>query len=121
MKGLALFVFLLISFCGYTQFDAKEELKILSIDSINYYFVLKCISMRDKDTVIILSHKEATVKRGKLVRVGNSYFLSLNATSTIKVGDGDKDIITLPLRKFYIDGKLICTGRRLPYFSENLS
>lgn len=101
--------------CNY---DTKN-CKIISIDSISTYYVIKAINIDVKqDTVFLLSEKKQPVQKCEKIKVGDTYQLTLKITNTLKV-DEESNII-LPDRNFYIDQILVCKYGILPYFVRNL-
>lgn len=97
--------------------------KVESIDTIDYYVVVKAVS-KDKKKVTILSPIDAKnsfsqkLKDSCIVKVGCSYDFVLQVTSRIKNGEGS--YLFISLRKFDYNGKPFLDAGELPYTALNM-
>jgi hypothetical protein len=97
--------------------------KILNIDTIDYYVVIRAVS-EDKKKMTILSPidvKNPLIEKFKhscSVKVGCNYDFTLQVTSRIKNGEGSHLFISL--RKFDYNGKHFLDEGELPYTALNM-
>lgn len=97
--------------------------KVESIDTIDYYVVIKALSKSKKKVTILspIDVKNSFAERLKdscHVKVGCSYDFVLQETSRIK--NGKDSYLFISLRKFDYNGKPFLDAGELPYIALNM-
>jgi hypothetical protein len=122
MKYIAHICLLSVSFNAVGQNMAEGKFKIVSIDTIAYYYVIKASNPDNDNVSILLSPKNAksVATVDCPIKTDSTYCFELEPTRILKYSDKKDDQVILPLRNFYSDGILISTHKELPFLSKNL-
>lgn len=96
---------------------SQWRIKIESIDTIQYYFVINATSMDTGEKIIVLSSRDL---QGNEIQIGQTYTLSLDAIGSIKNGPKKEDQVILSLRNLKIGDVLVRSHESLPFQSKNL-
>ncbi len=125
------FIYLLF-FLTYLNKEVKSQssdtvfirAKVESVDTIDYYVVIKAISKKDSRRITILSPLDernefiAKYKDSDTVNAGCSFDFILKTTNRIKNSEGSYFFISL--RKFDYGGKPFLEAGELPYLALNM-
>ena len=118
-KFCFVFFFSLIAFYSKSQDTLIVSGKVLSIDSIRYYMVLKVKACETCASVVILSNRTTTLNSERLkckeIFVNNYYCFTLKKITTFKGEDGIN--IFLNLRKFNYYNVFSLDNGEVPYIS----
>lgn len=117
-------MFMLFNFSSKAQQQKAISATIVSIDKIDYYYLIKAISNKNDSIYTILSktYEKNDFIKGKdiffTVKIGCKYDFILQPTYTMK--SGEDEIEYLHLEEFRIGNIIVVKNHEVPYVALNM-